>query len=569
MTIHEFSIRFPSSRLLQSVSEQVREASFSAVFWLTAFTLLAAMLLGGGTRGGFLSDAILQLLSIPLLLLAGSRLSELVWRHADKWRQVRWELLFCLAVVLLPLIQLIPLPPWLWTLLPDRAPTIAAFDDLQRGLPWLPISVSPSATSLSLAALLPPLAILFGTMLLTYRERRALSLAIIALGVVSAFVGLLQIAQGPASPWRFFTFTNSTEAVGFFANRNHFAALLYVLLLFAAVWAIDVGFGVGLWRDRRTFEARSIIAVTASFLAIVVLLAAQAMARSRAGMILTMISLVGACALVFTDRRRRSRATPTGFLLVAGATAVVFIVQFALYRVLERFNADPLDDARLQFLRTTIEAVRAYLPFGSGMGTFVPVYAMFEKPADLFAYRYINHAHNDVVEFCLEAGIFAILLMGAFVAWFVRRSAKIWLRASLGVVEFDHLLARAATLAVALVMAHSFVDYPLRTGALMAIFVFACGLMIVPLTDDERKKEPHRHGAHDAPAAGPTQRSSVALTPAALQGPAAAATNPPRQPAARWGEDVEWPEAWRKPAAGPAVGGRKAKPTAGDDPDAA
>src|SRR6202050_1386922 len=324
MSMREMSIRLPHIRLAELAAEQFKGMALSGAFWLTAFTLLAALLLGGGTRGGFLSDALLQLLAIPLLLLTASRLGDLFWRHRAKFRQLRWELIFCLAVVLVPLIQLVPLPPVLWTLLPDRAPLIASYDSLGHGLPWLPISVSPNATWLSVAALLPTLAVFFGTTLLGYRERRVLSLAVVAFGIVSSFLGLLQIAQGPASRLRFFSATNLTEAVGFFANRNHFAAFLYVVLLFAAVWAIDIGCAVCPWRDRRIFEARSIVTITASFLAIVILLAAEAMARSRAGMILTMISLVGVYGLVLTDRRRRTlSATPLNFLFAAAGSAFI------------------------------------------------------------------------------------------------------------------------------------------------------------------------------------------------------------------------------------------------------
>src|SRR6202050_2329500 len=257
MSMGEISIRLPRSRLGELAAEQFKDMALRGPFWLTAFTLFAALLLGGGTRAGFLSDALLQLLAIPLLLLSTSRLSDLFWRHRAKLLQVRWELAFCLAAVLGPLVQLVPLPPALWTLVPHRAPLIASFDGLGHSLsgnalsgndlPWLPISVSPNATWLSVAALLPTLAVFFGTILLSYRERRLLSLAVVAFGVASAFLGLLQIAQGPASRLRFFAVTNLSEAVGFFANRNHFAGFLYVVLLFAAVWAIDIGCAVCPW----------------------------------------------------------------------------------------------------------------------------------------------------------------------------------------------------------------------------------------------------------------------------------------------------------------------------------
>jgi O-antigen ligase len=577
MSMREISTRLPRTRLGELASEQFKDMALSGQFWLTAFTLLAALLLGGGTRGGFLSDALLQLLAIPLLLLSASRLGDLFWRNRAKFRQLRWELIFCLAVVLVPLIQLVPPPPALWMLLPYRAPLIASFDNLGHGLPWLPISVSPNATWLSVVALLPTLAVFFGTILLGYRERRLLSLGVVAFGIVSAFLGLLQIAQGPASRLRFFAATNLSEAVGFFANRNHFAAFLYVVLLFAAVWAIDIGFAVGPWRDRKIFEARSIVTITASFLAIVILLAAEAMARSRAGMILTMVSLVGVYGLVLTDRRRRTlSSTPLNFLFAAAGTAFILVVQFALYRVLARFNTDPLDDLRLQFARTTIEAAWAYMPFGAGMGTFVPVYGMFEKPQDLFAHAYINHAHDDVLELWLETGIFGIALMGAFAAWFVSRTAKIWRYASVGANEFDRSLARAATIAVALIVTHSFLDYPLRTAAMTAILAFACGLMVETLGVDNGAKEGRVRASFDTAAQGAMPRLS-AVAPAAASPPAVAADqepapsyHPPRQRPARWGDDVEWPEAWRKGGAGPGAGPKKSPaqaPSTPPDPD--
>ena len=561
--MREISIWLPRTRLGELASEQFKDMALSGQFWLTAFTLLAALLLGGGTRGGFLSDALLQLLAIPLLLLSASRLGDLFWRHRAKFRQLHWELVFCLAVVLVPLIELVPLPPALWTLLPHRTPLIASFDNLGHDLPWLPISVSPNATWLSVMALLPTLAVFFGTVLLGYRERRLLSFGVVAFGIVSSFLGLLQIAQGPASRLRFFSATNVTEAVGFFANRNHFAAFLYVVLLFAAVWSIDIGFAVGPWRDRRIFEARSIVTVTASFLAIVILLAAEAMARSRAGMMLTMVSLVGAYGLVLTDRRRRTLSgAPLNFLFAAAGTAFILVVQFALYRVLARFNTDPLDDLRLQFARTTIEAAWAYMPFGAGMGTFVPVYGMFEKPQDLFAHAYINHAHDDVLELWLETGIFGMALMGAFAAWFVSRAAKIWRHASVGANEFDRSLARAATIAVALIVTHSFLDYPLRTAAMTAIFAFACGLMVETLGVDDRAKQRRVRESFDATAQDAAPRV-MAVSPAAAP-PAIAAeeepapsSQPPRQRPARWGDDVEWPEAWRKGGTGQNPGPKK------------
>ena len=104
---------------------------------------------------------------------------------------------------------------------------------------------------------------------------------------------------------RFFAFTNMEEAVGFFANRNHFAALLYALTLFAAAWAVHaVGSSWGK-RRRRAYDTASIVAIIGAFTLLVVLLAGETMARSRFGLGLTIIALFGALALGVSDRRVR------------------------------------------------------------------------------------------------------------------------------------------------------------------------------------------------------------------------------------------------------------------------
>src|SRR3990172_3848379 len=103
------------------------------MFSLCVVVVVASLLLGGGTRGGFLSDAILQLIAIPLLFVSLWRLLE-----TPLTKQIRMALFFCIAVVAIPLVQLIPLPPWLWTALPGRGPSAEAFEILGQKTPWMP-----------------------------------------------------------------------------------------------------------------------------------------------------------------------------------------------------------------------------------------------------------------------------------------------------------------------------------------------------------------------------------------------------------------------------------------------
>ena len=395
-----------------------RIGPLSPLFFLCALVVVASLLLGGATRSGFASDTVLQLIAVPLLCLA-------LWRLTDVrlTQQARVALVFCLAVAALPLLQLLPLPAWLSTALPNR--DNEALEALGLTSAWMPLSVSPHNTWLSALGLIAPLAIFLGVLLLPYRERRWLSLIIIAVGTLSVFIGLLQVAQGPESPLRFFYF-DEIGAVGFFANRNHFAALTYALILLAAAWTVNTTIAAQRTDNVRHYDTASIVTALGCFCLLVVLIAGVTMARSRAGLGLTIVALFGAFALGLSDRRVGKGFTPNKILGGATLLAVILAVQYALYRILERFEADPLDDARLAFVPTTIEAAKAFLPLGSGLGTFVPVYASFEKPEDALLNTYANRAHNDAAELLLETGVFGLALIVLFVSWFIWRSIAVW-----------------------------------------------------------------------------------------------------------------------------------------------
>jgi O-antigen ligase len=219
---------------------------------------------------------------------------------------------------------------------------------------------------------------------------------------------------------------------------------------------------------------------------------------------------------------------------------VVFSAQFALYRILDRFAMDPLADARVAFARTTIAAAKAYMPLGSGIGTFVPVYALFEQPKDALIGAFVNHAHDDFLEVWLESGIFGIGLMGAFVVWFVPRTVRVWRRPPSDAREIDHSLARSATMIVALLIAHSLVDYPLRTGAMTAIFAFCCALLIEPISGAASKcSSEEENSRHNMMRRNAHRNERIATMSAGRRKRIASGLGE------RWGDDIDWPDEWR------------------------
>jgi hypothetical protein len=128
---------------------------------------------------------------------------------------------------------------------------------------------------------------------------------------------------------------------------------------------------------------------------------------------------------------------------------------------------DPLD--RPQIALTTLSAIAATLPLGSGYGTFDIVYPSAESDVAVSA-SFINHAHNEPLELLLEGGVPAVVAMLAYlvlIGWRLpaaRRSP----------------LALAALCGIGFILIHSLVDYPLRTAALVAVFALLNAIYFAP-----------------------------------------------------------------------------------------
>ena len=509
----------------------------------TAGLLVTTIILGGGTRSGFVSDVVLQLAAVPLLIASLSTFTS-----ARQGGSAGVALAIVTGAVGLAVWQLVPLPAgWGWSSL-AHLPRHGADDLLAAADELVPATVSPHATILAVLAGLPALAVFLSTCRLPLRHRRHLTLVVLAVGLICAFIGLLQVAQGPTSPLRFFAVTNASEAVGFFANRNHFSALLYVLLLFCAAWSAHAaqrfaGAGPG-----RHYDAEFLLPLLLSLTVVAILVAMQVFAKSRAGLGLTIAALLG-CGLLSLMLRRTEGAVSSRLVFGAGVVGVLLACQFALYGVLERFESDPLADARIVFARNTIEAARANLPLGSGLGSFVDVYGVFERPRDALLDTYANRAHNDFLEVWLEAGLPGVVLFLVFAIWFLFASIAAWRRPRQGRLPIDVTLPRAASLVVLLLLLHSLVDYPLRTAALLAMFALACALLVPPA--EVEGGAPGQHGeASQSQSASAEPRVAARATRRELPEPVFPRTGQVPNAAPRggaWGDGIEWPAEWRRP----------------------
>jgi O-antigen ligase len=458
-------------------------------WWLAAGTLAIAFALGGATKQGSLGDVIAQLAAIPLLLAA-------LWMVPDASPAARRAILAAFGILgAFALLQFGLALSGIFSA--GRAPDLSAENlallSAARGGAGV---VSPQATLAALVSFIVPAAIFGATALMAGHWRVRLAYFIVALGTGGLLLGMMQVAQGPESALRFYEVTNRADAVGTFANRNHFAAMLYVTLVLSSLWFIDAARHALAKGGDRTVAA---LALTAGALLVVAVIAGIALSRSRAGLLLTMAGLGGVMLLVMLNRPGRDpkgkdkdrRKWALG--ITAVAIAALLVAQLGLARLVQRFGQDQLKDMRVVLSETTLETALATLPFGTGLGSFVEVYATMEKSADLFQV-FANRAHNDYLELLLEAGLPGAALVALFIAFWAWRTLSVWAWPQADANPQDIILQRAASIAIALILLHSLVDYPLRTTGMAAVFAFAAAALLpvtaLPKTERRRAEPP-------------------------------------------------------------------------------
>lgn len=425
---------------------------------ISAGVLLAfSLFLGGASRQHLVPLAAIELAAMPVLGLGLYRLAA-----TGVWRDHRFLLSLAGLAALLPLVQLIPLPFSIWASLPGRESAVMALELAGIAPAWLPLSLTPDRTWQAFLALLPPLALLIAALGLERHILARFIWVILGFVIVAILLGALQITLNSRAvyPWET---TNFGSLVGFFANRNHMATLCLVAIPFAAALA-----GRGLNSRDRSANLR----LWAGGLVIGLIVVALGAIQSRFGVLAALPALAGGLMIGWISSGR-SRPGPAILLLfLGGAVGLAVVGLFALDPVLDRFERDAEFGGRFDNWPIVAQAAQDFLPFGSGMGSFDPVYRSYE-PVETLRAAYFNQAHNDYLEIWLEGGWPSVALVIATFVWWGRRSWSAWRAGS----HPDRDLQRAASVALLLIAAHSAGDYPLRTETMAVVFALCCAIL--------------------------------------------------------------------------------------------
>ncbi|KGM54320.1 hypothetical protein N800_04445 [Lysobacter daejeonensis GH1-9] len=412
--------------------------------------LLAALLFGGGPRG--LGDLAVHLAALPAAALAALR-----WRTAERASLQRWVAWGWGGILLVLSLSLLPLPASVWGHGGPRADLLAGLTVIGESGGWRPWSLDPWGTARALLAVGTAFALWALLTTLGEASRRRLLMLAIGAGLAMALLGFAQAAAGAHSTLRPHAYHHPVGAIGLFANRNHFASLMGMLL------PLTLALAARAQRHRRPSEA------AVWYGAAVILMLAAALSFSRMGGALALLATLAAVPLCLRGegRARRRLLAPISAVAVAAAGVAVY----AWNGLAQRLNQDVAEDLRWQYLQYGWQAAKAYLPWGSGAGSFREVYAPFE-PMGAMRDVHALHAHNDLLQVAIELGVPGLLLVAGLLAVLIVAVRKYRI-ADCGGRE----ILTAAALAVSVPLVHSFVDYPLRTLAVATTFAMCMALI--------------------------------------------------------------------------------------------
>lgn len=422
--------------------------------------LTLCFIAGGSSQQSGTGVAAAELLAIPVLFLA-----VIAAARRDRLHRVRVPVAVAVLIALLPLLQLAPVPSWLWNLSPARVALARDLGIAGVSGPDLRWSLDPAATERDAWSMLPPIALFFAALATDLAEWRLLLGWIVALAAFSLLLAFAQMGVPQDSILNPFP-QYAPALAGVFANKNHQAGALAIGLVLCVALAMD--------ERRRAARSGRPTQVPVVGLVLLALLFALALpiVNSRAGVVIAMMAtgaLLPASGAVSIERLRRSRAAQVGTVAVGALLAAGIYVGFAWVE-----SDAALSGSRWMLSRETLRLGVANAPLGSGFGSFVAMFQQGTGPVTL-ARTYINAAHDEYAQWWLEGGVLsmiallaAMLVLASTLRRLLRRDPESQTRAA-GI---------AAWMGVLVLALHSCVDYPLRTPALLAVFALLAGIAV-------------------------------------------------------------------------------------------
>jgi len=421
--------------------------------WRLSILLVACVVLGGTAQSVLTYKLPLYIIS---LLFIGQVLSFGVREPLSKL--TRTPIIISAIFFALFILNLIPLPPSIWTHFAGRSHIVDGFNAINTELPWLPISLTPEKTLFSLFDFIPIIAvILIMTLSANRGELKKSQFTIIALATFTALLGLLQTLAGPES---FRLYENFTPGfgVGVFTNANHQATFLAMALPLALYITAHSEKNIGWHNDIKLSQ------IFGAFSTIIIIMGIF-LSGSSAGYALLLFGFILTLWII-------NKGSATGKIILGLGIAVcalilidIFFLSGQFQEVLKQVSIDT-QTSRSAILETSLQARKDFGVLGTGPGSFADVYKLYEDHSQITK-LYINEAHNDYLQIWFEMGWAGVLTVLAGLGWLMLQTVVAFKTS--GRRRRKALIFIVITL---IALLHATVDYSFRTIAISALFIY-------------------------------------------------------------------------------------------------
>jgi len=367
-------------------------------------------------------------------------------------------------------VQQLPLPiGWLQAIAPDTA---AHFLAANPGVPSGTLSLDPNRTHIGLLKGLGYWSLLFLVLALVNSRQRLKTLALVAVltGTFQAFYGVLLALSGSETTW-VLGFPNSHIATGGFRYKNHFGNFLVLCLcLGIGLLIASLSGGSGGTLKEKLKQVLSMLlngkAVLRLCLAMMVIGLVMSHSRMANTAFFASLSITGLLGLLLIRRKSRSLTVLLASLLVIDLMIVGS--WFGLDRLKDKLeNTSLAHETRDEVNRYGMSLIEQHPLAGTGGGSFYTSFPSVKGP-DIEAIY--DQAHNDYLQFAIEFGLPATLMLGVAVLWSLAQAFRALRSRHDGLMQG---MAFAAVMAILAELIMLTTDFHLQAPA-TAIYFMLC-----------------------------------------------------------------------------------------------
>ena len=325
-----------------------------------------------------------------------------------------------------------------------------------------------------------------------HKTLNQLCILLITIGAIESLYGLSQtfVDSGYILWVPKALFKNKHDTCGTFINRNHFAALMTMLMLFSTAYSASQASTTHSSTKNISFKRKLARFFTYEYQwnqKLIGITAASIMglgiyfSSSRGAVI---ASLPGIMILVAALSSRKNTRKQGVIMILVGMIIVISTVRIGEDRLIHRFNAiQRAMENRMRYFYSTIDLINDYSLLGVGPSNFIHAFPRYQSKKD--QQITITHVHNDWLQLVAEMGILGLVFVLGMIFLFIRMILhKYRIRESpsaicLGIVSISVLVS---------ISVHSLFDFPLQLPANMLVFLAICASGIQALHITHRKK---------------------------------------------------------------------------------